>query len=216
VQILLEKLVSQAEIVFWDFDGVIKDSVEVKSIAFEELFSEYNQDLADRVRDHHERNGGLSRFEKIPLYLSWSSEVVTDNKIQELCNRFSLLVKQAVIDSPWIHGFLEFIERHYKDKKHILVTATPTKEIEEILQSLNIRHFFFKVYGAPDAKGGIINQTLREMKISPKHAIMLGDSVSDFKAAKDNNVLFFLRSTRLNKNLQSACKEYIFKDFANE
>ena len=139
----LEKLINQSEVIFWDFDGVIKDSVEVKSIAFEELFSEYNQDLADRVRDHHERNGGLSRFEKIPLYLSWSSEVVTDNKIQELCNRFSLLVKQAVIDSPWIHGFLEFIERHYKDKKHILVTATPTKEIEEILAGNELT----KVYG---------------------------------------------------------------------
>jgi phosphoglycolate phosphatase-like HAD superfamily hydrolase len=45
---------------------------------------------------------------------------------------------------------------------------------------------------------------------------MLGDSVSDYKAAKGNNVLFFLRSTELNKNLQSACKDWIFKDFINE
>ena len=216
MQLYLEKLVNQAEIVFWDFDGVIKDSVEVKSAAFEKLFSSYSQDLIVKIKEHHERNGGLSRFEKIPLYLSWSSEVVTDKKIQEYCSKFSLLVKQSVIDSPWAYGFLEFIERNYKVNKHILVTATPTKEIEEILKVLNIRHFFYRVYGAPDPKGGIIKKTLREMKISPKHAIMLGDSVSDFKAAKENNVLFFLRSTRLNHNLHSECKEYLFKDFANE
>jgi len=213
----LSKLVEQAEIVFWDFDGVIKDSVEVKSIAFEKLFSDYGQNLTDRVREHHERNGGVSRFEKIPLYLSWSNEEVTSKKIQEFCNRFSLLVKQSVIDSPWVHGFLEFIEHHHGVKKHILVTATPIEEIEEILQALNIKHFFYKIYGAPYAKSDAINEMLRDLKIEPKNAIMLGDSESDYKAAEENNVLFLLRSTKFNKNLQDArSKDYIFKDFINE
>ena len=216
MQKYLEKLVGQAEVIFWDFDGVIKDSVEVKSMAFEKLFSDYDQDLADRVREHHEKNGGVSRFEKIPLYLSWSNEAVTNKKVQELCNRFSVMVKQSVIDSPWVDGFSEFIERHHKAKKHILVTATPIEEIEEILQSLNIRHFFYKIYGAPNTKSDAINETLRGLKIKPKHAIMLGDSESDYKAAKDNNMLFFLRGTELNKNLQAACKDWIFKDFINE
>jgi phosphoglycolate phosphatase-like HAD superfamily hydrolase len=212
----LEGLIGQAEVVFWDFDGVIKDSVEVKSMAFEKLFSDYGQNLVDKVREHHERNGGVSRFEKIPLYLSWSNEVVTSKKVQKFCNRFSLLVKQSVIDSPWVYGFLDFIKCYHKAKKHILVTATPIEEIEEILQELNIKHFFYKIYGAPNTKKGAIDETLKSLKIGSEHAIMLGDSVSDYKAAKGNNVLFFLRSTELNKNLQSACKDWIFKDFINE
>ena len=216
MQKYLEKLVNDAEVIFWDFDGVIKDSVGVKSTAFERLFSDYGQNIVDRIRRHHERNGGVSRFEKILLYLSWSNEVVTSKKVQEFCNRFSLMVKQSVIDSPWVDGFSEFIERHHKAKKHILVTATPIEEIEEILQSLNIRHFFYKIYGAPNTKSDAINETLRGLKIKPKHAIMLGDSESDYKAAKDNNMLFFLRGTELNKNLQAACKDWIFKDFINE
>jgi phosphoglycolate phosphatase-like HAD superfamily hydrolase len=216
VQKNLEKLISQAKVIFWDFDGVIKDSVEVKSAAFERLFSDYGYNISDRVRRHHEKNGGVSRFEKIPLYLSWSNEIVTSKKTQEFCDRFSLLVKQSVIDSRWVHGFLEFIKRHHEAKKHILVTATPTEEIEEILHALNIRHFFYKIYGAPNTKGDAINETLRGLKIESKHAIMLGDSMSDYKAAKDNNVLFFLRSTELNKDLQSTCKDWVFKDFINE
>jgi HAD superfamily hydrolase (TIGR01549 family) len=215
VQKYLEKLVGQAEVIFWDFDGVIKDSVEVKSMAFEKLFSDYDQNLVNRVREHHEKNGGVSRFEKIPLYLSWSEEVVSSREVQEFCNRFSLLTKQAVINSPLVDGFLEFIE-NYKERKNILVTATPTEEIKEILHALNIQHFFHKIYGAPDTKSDVINETLREMKISPQCALMLGDSASDYKAAKDNDVLFLLRGTELNKSLQSECKDFVFKDFINE
>jgi HAD superfamily hydrolase (TIGR01549 family) len=216
VQKYLEKLVDQAEVVFWDFDGVIKDSVEVKSTAFEKLFSDYSQNLADKVREHHERNGGVSRLEKIPLYLSWSDEVVTSKKVQEFCNRFSLLVKQSVIDSPWVYGFLEFMKRYHRAKKHILVTATPIEEIEEILQVLNIRHFFYRIYGSPNTKSDAINEVLIDLRIGSKHAIMLGDSESDYKAAKDNNVLFLLRGTELNKNLQNTCRGRVFKDFINE
>ena len=172
--------------------------------------------ISNRVRKHHESNGGISRFEKIPLYLSWSNEVVTDKKIQEFCSRFSLLVKQAVIDSPWVDGFLEFFDYHHKSKKYILVTATPIEEIEEILQSLNIRHFFYKVFGSPNNKSDAISEALASLKINSKDAIMLGDSESDYKAAKVNNVLFFLRGTELNKNLQTVCKGWIFKDFINE
>ncbi len=209
----LNKLVDQAKVIFWDFDGVIKDSVKVKSLAFERLFSDYGNNIVDRVRAHHERNGGVSRFEKIPLYLSWSNEVVTSKKTQEFYDRFSLLVKQSVVESQWVPGFLEFIGRYYKVKKHILVTATPIEEIEEILQELNIKHFFYKVYGTPNIKGDAINESLKDLKIEPKYAIMFGDSMSDYMAAKDNNVLFFLRSTDLNKDLKSTHKDRIFKDF---
>ena len=130
----LHNLIKYSEAVFWDFDGVIKDSVEVKSIAFEKLFSIYGPQISQKVREHHEQNTGLSRFDKIPLYLSWSDELISERSVQEFCNRFSLLVKQAVIDSPWVPGFLEFIESNNWKSKHILVTSTPSDEIEYIFE----------------------------------------------------------------------------------
>tara|TARA_Y100000996_G_C22442675_1_gene610466 strand:- start:234 stop:884 length:651 start_codon:yes stop_codon:yes gene_type:complete len=211
----LEQLVKQAEVVFWDFDGVIKDSVQVKSLAFQQMFSEYGFDVVNRVRCHHERNGGMSRFEKFPLYLSWANQTVTDEKIEDLCNRFSLLVQQSVIDSNWVDGFLDFFACHIEEKTHILVTATPTEEINEILKALNIRHFFSNVYGAPQAKSHVIEETLRTLDVGFNRAIMLGDSESDYRAAEENNVLFLLRGTDLNKKLQGLCKGRVFKDFIN-
>ena len=85
----LHYLIKNSNVVFWDFDGVIKDSVSVKSIAFEKLFSIYGPEISKKVREHHEQNIGLSRFEKIPLYMSWSDELITDESVQEFCNKFS-------------------------------------------------------------------------------------------------------------------------------
>jgi HAD superfamily hydrolase (TIGR01549 family) len=212
----LRHLVNYSKVVFWDFDGVIKDSVEVKSIAFEKLFSIYGSKISRKIREHHEKNGGVSRFDKIPLYMSWTNELVTNEGVQKFCNQFSLLVKQSVIDSPWVPGFLEFIGSNHNKQKHILVTATPKDEIEEILEKLDIKHFFYKVYGSPVLKKDAIFMELNNLAIEPKNAIMLGDSNSDYKAAKNNGILFILRCTDLNKDLQKICKDNTFKDFINE
>jgi HAD superfamily hydrolase (TIGR01549 family) len=212
----LHHLINNSEVVFWDFDGVIKESVEVKSAAFEKLFSIYGSKITKKVREHHEQNTGLSRFEKIPLYMSWSDEPVVDKSVQKFCNKFSLLVKRAVINSPWVPGFLEVIESNTSKQKHILVTATPKDEIEYILEKLGIRSFFYKVYGTPILKKDAISIELNNLAIKPKNAIMLGDSNSDYQAAKYNSVSFFLRCTDLNKDLQTICKDNTFKDFINE
>ena len=186
------------------------------AIPFEKLFSIYGPQISQKVREHHEQNTGLSRFDKIPLYLSWSDELISERSVQEFCNRFSLLVKQAVIDSPWVPGFLEFIESNKWKSKHILVTSTPADEIEYILDKLGIMNFFYKVYGAPVLKKDAILRELSNLAIKSENAILIGDSYNDYEAARSNNLKFILRSTDLNKDLQKFCKENTFKDFLNE
>jgi phosphoglycolate phosphatase-like HAD superfamily hydrolase len=212
----LDQLINSASIVFFDFDGVIKDSVEIKSLAFENLFLPYGIDVAMKVRLHHERNGGISRFEKIPLYLSWVKEPVTSGNIQNFCNQFSSMVKQSVIDSHWVPGALEFIKNNHNKSKFILVTATPKIEIDEILEELNITHFFNEVYGSPISKDNAIASVLKNSNISPKGVIMIGDSSSDYDAAMSNGILFILRRTESNYHLQKKCGSNTIQDFSGE
>ena len=40
--------------VFWDFDGVIKESIEVKSIAFEQLFMPFGRKISKFVLAENE------------------------------------------------------------------------------------------------------------------------------------------------------------------
>ena len=58
----LKVVFNDAKIVFWDFDGVIKDSVDVKTQAFIDLFDAYGSNVVQAVVAHHIKNGGISRF----------------------------------------------------------------------------------------------------------------------------------------------------------
>ncbi len=49
--------------IFFDFDGVIADSLDVKTNAFYRMYEPYGKDIAESVAKHHIANGGMSRFE---------------------------------------------------------------------------------------------------------------------------------------------------------
>jgi phosphoglycolate phosphatase-like HAD superfamily hydrolase len=202
--------------VFLDFDGVIKDSVEVKADAFEQLFSCYGEDIAKRVRIHHEANGGNSRYEKLPLYLEWAGIRPENNTIEEFSKRFSSLAKNGVIDSPWVVGMPNYLINSAKKKPLFLVTATPQKEMEEILDALNIRHCFKQVIGSPSTKITAVSAMMQNYKIEPESAVMVGDSTIDYEAATENDIAFILRSTSLNRDLQQIHSGVVIKDFSNE
>ena len=85
------------EMVFWDFDGVIKESVSVKTDAFENIFKLYGDNISNKVKEHNIENGGMSRYDKIPLYLKWSGVEPTNKKVKEICYQFSSTVKNKVI-----------------------------------------------------------------------------------------------------------------------
>jgi phosphoglycolate phosphatase-like HAD superfamily hydrolase len=202
-------------LVFWDFDGVIKDSVTVKSVAFEQLFVPYGLEVAVRVRRHHEAHGGVSRYEKMPIYLRWAGEQASADQVQEFCNRFSELVQQAVIDSPWVPGVLEYLQAHHARQRFVLLTATPQEEIQQLLRALDIAHCFHEVYGAPTAKAQAIGNVLRRLQCPPEQALVVGDSETDFDAAKANSVPFLLRRTALNEALQKQHSGAMFDDLSH-
>lgn len=194
--------------IFWDFDGVIKDSVEIKSNAYEDLFLRWGKLVSDKVRDHHRLNGGMSRFDKIPLYLSWTNESVNEVLINKLCNDFSNLVKFKVINSPWVPGVVELLNNLYSSGHNcFIVTATPQDEIIEILHELRLHSLFKEVIGAPTNKSDAIELIIEKYKILKDNAVMLGDSKTDMIAARNNNIDFILRKTDentvLQKNMQS-------------
>jgi phosphoglycolate phosphatase-like HAD superfamily hydrolase len=199
----VDKVLSAATLICWDFDGVIKDSVEVKTVAYESIFSPFGREVTTRVRQHHENNGGVSRCDKIPLYLTWAGEAATPAQVKEFCDRFSKSVLKAVIDSQWVPGVREYLLQHFAKQYFVLVTATPQEEIEQILAILDIAHCFREVYGAPTKKASAIKDVLSRRKCAPAQAVMIGDTETDLQAAQANSVPFLLRRTPLNLSIQA-------------
>jgi len=198
----------KAKNIFFDFDGVIKDSVEVKKSAFIELFQSFETNILNKIEKHHISNSGMSRYEKIPIYLEWAGKENTESEIENYAEKFSLLVKERVISSNWVDGVESFIKSKTNGQLFFILTATPQDEIEEILDKIKIRHLFDEVIGSPMKKIDAIKIILSSYYIAPSNSVMIGDSKVDFDAALYNSVPFILRRTSINKNLQNSlnCK----------
>ena len=62
------KILDTKSVFVFDFDGVLADSVNIKTLAFYELYKEYGGSISSKVVEHHEANGGMSRFDKFKYY----------------------------------------------------------------------------------------------------------------------------------------------------
>ena len=202
--------------IFFDFDGVIKESVQIKEKAFEALFKHLGEEVLMKVRTHNQKHTGMSRFEKIPLYLSWVSPSCEKEIISQYIENFSNIVTQKVIDSDWVPGVLKVLSAKREDQNFFLVTATPQKEIEYILEKLDIASIFSYVIGAPEKKVNGINMLIDLFNINPLDALMIGDSSADYIAANRNKIEFVLRRTSFNHYLQEKLDCYMINDCTQE
>jgi phosphoglycolate phosphatase-like HAD superfamily hydrolase len=208
--------VKEFKLIFWDFDGVIKESAEIKAKAFRRLFSSGGQSLANKIEAHHNSNGGMSRYEKFPIYLQWAGEEVTKGTLDALSLEFSEIVFQDILDANWVPGVLEYLQKNHQRQIFILVTATPLEEIKKILNILGISNYFKCVHGSPQTKAKAIADGLTKFKCAPDNALMIGDSYVDLSAAKENAVGFLLRRTLENQDLISRYQVKSINNFLDE
>jgi phosphoglycolate phosphatase-like HAD superfamily hydrolase len=182
-----------AMIVFWDFDGVIKESIYIKTKAFVKLFEPYGTEIAEKVRLHHEMNGGMSRFKKIPVYLGYAGIDSTSEIVDQLCADFANLVVKGVIEADWVPGAEDYIRSNRHKQIFILVSATPQEELESIIEALHMENDFKQIFGAPVTKEYAVKTVLQQLGIEKNEAIFVGDATADRDAAMANNIPFLLR-----------------------
>lgn len=185
------------KVIFFDFDGVIVESVDIKTHAFAKLFEREGGDFVKRVVDYHLKNTGVSRYEKFRyIYQEILNRPLIENEFQILCDKFANLVVENVVKAPYVKGIIEFLENYASKYKCFVVSATPQKEIEEIIQRRNIQRFFKGIYGAPTKKSDAVKNILLSEEIESSKAVYIGDAMSDYTAAKNNNVRFVARINR--------------------
>lgn len=203
------------KIFFFDFDGVIADSLDIKTEAFGELFSKYGKCVSRKVMDYHRNNGGISRYDKFRyFYKTILRKDIDSALINKLDKDYSKLVVEKVIAASYIPGALNFIKMLNKHKMGcFIISGTPQKEIRYILKRKRIAQLFKKIVGSPAKKEDNLKNLISEYVINPKEAVFFGDAKSDYKAARKNKVSF-VRIVRGKKselyNLSSSPK---LKDF---
>lgn len=175
----------------YDFDGVIKQSVQAKTDAFVSMFEEFDSSIKNYVKRYHEDNGGISRYEKFKHYYSFLfNRTLEENELEKLASRFSNAVLNKVIESDYLPGALETINKTSQLGRNIICTGTPETEMRVILSRLGIDNYFEEIYGSPMSKSTILQEILTRFDISRKEMIYFGDSITDKEAALKYNIDF--------------------------
>ena len=177
--------------IIFDFDGVILDSVNVKTEAFKELYKQYGLEVMNKVEKYHLENGGISRFEKFKYFHKNFLNISLNNiQLNELANDFSNLVFEKVCNSNFISGAKNFLE--YSDKQYLnfICTGTPQDEIIRILNKKNLTKFFKDIYGSPTSKETIISIILKKYNLNKDDVLFIGDAMTDYKASKISGIKF--------------------------
>jgi beta-phosphoglucomutase-like phosphatase (HAD superfamily) len=180
------------EAFFFDFDGVIADSVNIKTEAFAELYEHCPSEAVTYVIRHHKAHGGMSRFLKIRHYhKELLGQDLSDDELERLTDRFSDLVLTKVVEAAFINGAMEFIRMlHEHGKKMFIVSGTPEEEIRRIVREKQLESYFMEVKGAPVAKSENIDHLLKKYKINASGSVFFGDSPEDLKAASSSGIEF--------------------------
>lgn len=200
--------------VFFDFDGVIAESVSAKTSAFEEMYLPFGKDIASKVVEYHKLHGGVSRYEKFKYFhKEFLNEVINKEKVDELAIQFSNIVLEKVINSEEVLGANYFIEKYHKKFQFWIITGTPTAEIEFIIEKRKLTDFFIGIHGSPNNKRYWTENLIKKYNLNRDEIIFLGDAATDKDAADFSKIHFALKESEENKEIFKDFTGYRFTDF---
>jgi HAD superfamily hydrolase (TIGR01549 family) len=180
--------------IVFDFDGVLVESVDVKTQAFGALYAEYGDRIVEQVKTYHLIHGGVSRFDKFRYYHEvLLGKPLTKDEEVKLGELFSQHVEDAIVEAVYVAGAYEFLENNYQSIPLFVASGTPDQELKRIVARRNMSHYFVSVHGSPAQKGDIIQDILLKYSFDPDRVLMVGDSISDYNGAVIAGVKFIGR-----------------------
>lgn len=180
-----------------DFDGVILESNDLKTRAFEAVFAPFPEH-ADAMMAHHHTHVSDSRFVKFRHFVTARLGRPDDDPIVgELAAAFSSEMLRQIDACPLVPGALAFLERAHASVPVFLASVTPQEELEVILERRGLARYFTRVYGCPPwSKVAALGEIVRTLG-GPDGLLFIGDSAGDQRAALASGVEFLARDSGL-------------------
>ncbi len=197
--------------IIFDFDGVILDSVDVKGESFFELFENKGKKIQEISRAYHYKNLGISRKIKINYILKNYLKSEFNNRNLYLKN-FKSIVISKVMKSNYIYGIKKFLKENHNNYNFFISSATPTKELIEIVEYKKISKYFIEIMGTPKKKIEHIKYLISKYKLKKKEIIFIGDTKNDYLSASKSQIKFIGVK---NKYEEFKDYKYIINNFYN-
>jgi HAD superfamily hydrolase (TIGR01549 family) len=179
--------------IIFDFDGVILDSVPVKTEAFRKLFEDFPSNKVNQLIEYHIENGGVSRYMKIKYFFeNILNQSISKEDIQSYAKKYSELTKEELTNSRYtIKDTLNFIKDNYKKYKMHIASGADENDLKYICDKLDLTKYFLSINGSPMVKTKIVKNILNDYNYKKEETILIGDSINDYEAANINNIKFY-------------------------
>lgn len=179
--------------IIFDFDGVILDSIPVKTEGFKILFSEFDKVAIDKLVTYHLANGGKSRYAKIEYFFSEIlKQPITEELVVVYANKYSQITKEELAKEKYIiQETLQYIKSNYSKYRMHIASGADHQDLEYICDKLGLKKYFLSTQGSPKVKSEIVSEIMNSNNYNDSETILIGDSNNDYEAAKLNNIDFY-------------------------
>jgi len=180
--------------IVFDCDGVVLNSNKIKTDAFYNVAKVYGHDPAQKLKDFHVKNGGVSRYKKFEYFLTEILAKPLDQKVlNELLQCFADEVTKSLLTCEVAEGLEEFREKT-KDAKWFIVSGGDQAELRGVFAQRGLETYFDGgIFGSPDTKDVILKREISYETIT-KPGLFLGDSKYDYQAANKAGLDFLFMS----------------------
>jgi len=204
-------LLDSYEYYIFDCDGVILDSNKLKINAMKDTLDSllFSPDSVLKCIEYFSGNFGKSRFHHVDVFVDEMlfDQIDSPEEVKEnILNVFSEKCGALYLEARVTPGFIGFIER-LKGRKYI-ASGSEQKELRDVLSKRGLDKYFYEIYGSPTRKSEIVSNIVSSE--SSLNAIMFGDAISDFEAARENNIDFcaYLPYSNVKELIRKKALEY--------
>lgn len=178
--------------IFWDFDGVLMNSNEIRDLGFVRVLSSFPEEKVDKLIEFHKKNGGLSRYVKFRYFFEEIlNEEISDEEVNNWAKKFSKIMLDLLIDdSLLIKETIDFVKKEFNNKEMHIVSGSDQNELRLICCELNLSKYFISINGSPEPKISLVRKILGGYEYKKRECVLIGDSVNDKEAAKMNGIDF--------------------------
>jgi phosphoglycolate phosphatase-like HAD superfamily hydrolase len=175
----------------FDFDGVILESADLKTKAFEQIAREEFPGFVEEIVAYHRRNMGISRFVKFRYIFDTLLKKKMTPKIEKrLGDRFTEIIFESLKTVPFVPGSLEFLEAAFGKYRMFVASGTPERELRKVADLRGVTKYFDELHGSPRTKKDIVLDIMARYRFTPGEVLFVGDAESDYLAAKLTGVEF--------------------------
>ncbi len=178
--------------IFWDFDGVLMDSMPVRNKGFELVLKDFPNEQVQKLMDYHLKNGGLSRYVKFRYFFEEiRRESISEDEVAVWASRFSEVMKKELLNKKLlIDDTCNFVKANKNHFEMHIVSGSDQKELRFLCEKLGLDSFFISINGSPTPKKKLVENLLNEFNYKTEETVLIGDSINDYEAARENNLEF--------------------------